>query len=230
LIRPYCLRDGDKRVAETCDFLNSKSTVVHPETDPKDPYKPAHTGTFVRAVTVSKKARGVVYYVPERYPASGEAVFLFPDDGETSAGFLETHAEWKELSEERCVLSIMLLSSSAIKIDSMIPPRNGKSIGGGRRRRFAGTRMIPASTTTQANTTILLYPVGKVNTPTRRSPASGIAARSPETECTSGPVAMIGPDPACFAVANAGTNHEGCLPFPGHTVPELFRSWNPGNR
>lgn len=108
MTRPYCLRDGDKRVAETCDFLNSKSTVVHPEIDPKDPYKPAHTGIFVRAVTAPKKVRNVIYYVPEHYPASGEAAFLFPDDGETSAGFLETHAEWKELSEERHVLLAIL--------------------------------------------------------------------------------------------------------------------------
>lgn len=106
-MKEYCL-SVQNEVLETCDFLNNVCQIEHPAVDSNFPYKPVHTGEFQKSFRVEGRERNILFYIPESYPPSGEAILIAPDAENTAKGYLDQNPYWKKLADEKGFMFIIM--------------------------------------------------------------------------------------------------------------------------
>lgn len=107
--KAYCLHI-EKELTATCDFLNTRSELEHPPLDLRAPYRPAHTGLYAREIPAGGAGRKAAFFIPESYPPSGEAVFLFAPSGCDEAAFWTQNPHWQSLAAARGVMLVLCLA------------------------------------------------------------------------------------------------------------------------
>ena len=73
--------------------------LFQPDVDPKDPYKPTHTGLFDGSITDENGVlRPYTVYVPSTMKTSGNMALVFIESGKKARAFIEEH-NWREVLE-----------------------------------------------------------------------------------------------------------------------------------
>jgi len=95
------------RLIAKLDFLDGQTDMVHPQVDPKNPYKTPHMGFFDRNVNVQDKEMPYTMYVPDGFSPYSDGIFLFVPGGYTARAYMEEKG-WNYIADKKCVTVVAM--------------------------------------------------------------------------------------------------------------------------